>query len=188
MALDVFGAGACHDHSGPGPLLRRDGARQERVEHHDVQFHLGVRGQRGLGVLWGYTIAFGTDVGGIVGSFEFLGSDGVGPEAFPGTAVPHLAFMVFQLMFAGITVALISGAIAERMKFVAFVLFAVLWVTLIYAPLAHWVWGGGWLGELGALDFAGGTVVHISSGVAALAAALILGETARLWGRENGSP
>ena len=127
-------------------------------------------------VLWGYTIAFGTDVGGIVGSFEFLWSNGVGPEAFPGTAVPHLAFMVFQLMFAGITVALISGAIAERMKFSAFVLFAILWVTLIYAPLAHWVWGGGWLGELGALDFAGGTVVHISSGVAALAAALVLGK------------
>ncbi len=127
-------------------------------------------------VLWGYTIAFGTDVGGIVGSFEFLGSAGVGPEAFPGTAVPHLAFMVFQLMFAAITVALISGAIAERMKFMGYVLFAVLWVTLIYAPLAHWVWGGGWLGELGALDFAGGTVVHISSGVAALAAALVLGK------------
>lgn len=127
-------------------------------------------------VLWGYTLAFGTDVGGIVGSFEFLWSAGVGPEAFPGTAVPHLAFMVFQLMFAAITVALISGAIAERMKFMGYVLFAVLWVTLIYAPLAHWVWGGGWLGELGALDFAGGTVVHISSGVAALAAALVLGK------------
>ncbi len=127
-------------------------------------------------VLWGYTIAFGTDVGGIVGNFEFLWSNGVGPEAFPGTAVPHLAFMVFQLMFAGITVALISGAIAERMKFMGYVLFAILWVTLIYAPLAHWVWGGGWLGELGALDFAGGTVVHISSGVAALAAALVLGK------------
>ncbi len=127
-------------------------------------------------VLWGYTIAFGTDVGSLVGNFEFLWSDGVGPEAFPGTAIPHLAFMVFQLMFAAITVALISGAIAERMKFIAYVLFAVLWVTLIYAPLAHWVWGGGWLGELGALDFAGGTVVHISSGVAALAAALVLGK------------
>lgn len=127
-------------------------------------------------VLWGYTIAFGTDVGGIVGNFEFLWSNGVGPEAFSGTAIPHLAFMVFQLMFAAITVALISGGIAERMKFMSYVLFAILWVTLIYAPLAHWVWGGGWLGELGALDFAGGTVVHISSGVAALAAALVLGK------------
>ncbi len=127
-------------------------------------------------VLWGYTIAFGTDVGGLLGNFEFLWLAGVGPEAFPGTAIPHLAFMVFQLMFAGITVALISGAIAERMKFGAYVLFAVLWVTLIYSPLAHWVWGGGWLGGIGALDFAGGTVVHISSGVAALAAALVLGK------------
>ncbi len=127
-------------------------------------------------VLWGYTIAFGSDISGIIGSFEFLGLRGVGAEAFSGTAIPHLAFMVFQLMFAGITVALISGAIAERMKFGAFILFAILWATFIYSPLAHWVWGGGWLMELGALDFAGGTVVHISSGVAALAAALVLGK------------
>ncbi len=138
-------------------------------------------------VLWGYTLAFGTDVGGVIGNFEFLWSNGVGPEAFPGTAVPHLAFMVFQLMFAGITVALISGAIAERMKFRAFVLFAMLWATLIYSPLAHWVWGGGWLGELGALDFAGGTVVHISSGVAALAAALVIGKR-HGYGSDNMAP
>ena len=95
--------------------------------------------------------------------------------------------MVFQLMFAGITVALISGAIAERMKFSAFVLFAALWVTLIYAPLAHWVWGGGWLAGLGDLDFAGGTVVHISSGVAALMCALVIGKR-RGYGTENMSP
>ncbi len=138
-------------------------------------------------VLWGYTIAFGTDIGGMLGSFEFLGLSGVGPEAQPGTAIPQLAFMVFQLMFAIITVALISGAIAERMKFGAFVLFAILWVTLIYSPLAHWVWGGGWLGELGTLDFAGGTVVHISSGVAALAAALVLGKR-HGYGSENMAP
>jgi Amt family ammonium transporter len=138
-------------------------------------------------VLWGYTIAFGSDVSGIFGSFEFFGLSGVGTEAFSGTAIPHLAFMVFQLMFAGITVALISGAIAERMKFSAFALFAVLWATFIYAPLAHWVWGGGWLGELGDLDFAGGTVVHISSGVAALAAALVLGKR-HGYGSENLSP
>ena len=138
-------------------------------------------------VLWGYSLAFGTDVGGIVGGLEFLGLSGVGPEAFPGTGIPHLAFMVFQLMFAGITVALISGAIAERMKFSAFILFAILWATFIYAPLAHWVWGGGWLGELGALDFAGGTVVHISSGVAALAAALVLG-TRHGYGKEKMAP
>jgi len=138
-------------------------------------------------VLWGYTIAFGTDVGGIMGSFEFFGLSGVGTEAFSGTAIPQLAFMVFQLMFAGITVALISGAIAERIKFSAFVLFAVLWATFIYSPLAHWVWGGGWLGELGDLDFAGGTVVHISSGVAALAAALVLGKR-HGYGSENLAP
>jgi len=138
-------------------------------------------------VLWGYTIAFGSDVGGMMGSFEFFGLNGVGPEAFSGTAIPQLAFMVFQLMFAGITVALISGAIAERMKFSAFVLFAILWATFIYSPLAHWVWGGGWLGELGDLDFAGGTVVHISSGVAALAAALVLGKR-HGYGSENMAP
>jgi len=138
-------------------------------------------------VLWGYTIAFGPDVSGIVGSLEFLGLRGVGPEAFSGTAIPHSAFMVFQLMFAGITVALISGAIAERMKFGAFILFAILWATFIYSPLAHWVWGGGWIGEMGALDFAGGTVVHISSGVAALAAALVLG-TRHGYGTEKMAP
>ncbi len=138
-------------------------------------------------VLWGYTIAFGSDVGGIMGGFEFFGLSGVGPEAFSGTAIPHLAFMVFQLMFAGITVALISGAIAERMKFSAFIWFAILWATFIYSPLAHWVWGGGWLGELGDLDFAGGTVVHISSGVAALAAALVLG-TRHGYGTEKMAP
>jgi len=138
-------------------------------------------------VLWGYTLAFGSDISGIIGSFEFLGLRGVGAEAFSGTAIPHSAFMVFQLMFAGITVALISGAIAERMKFGAFILFAVLWATFIYSPLAHWVWGGGWLGELGALDFAGGTVVHISSGVAALAAALVLG-TRHGYGTEKMAP
>ncbi|MDT7041183.1 ammonium transporter [Candidatus Nitronereus thalassa] len=138
-------------------------------------------------VFWGYTIAFGSDVGGVMGSFEFFGLSGVGTEAFSGTAIPELAFMVFQLMFAGITVALISGAIAERMKFSAFALFAVLWATFIYAPLAHWVWGGGWLAGLGELDFAGGTVVHISSGVAALAAALVLGKR-HGYGSENLSP
>ena len=129
-------------------------------------------------VLWGYTLAFGPDVKewGLVGGLEFLWLNGVGPEAYPGTAIPHLAFMVFQLMFAAITVALITGAVAERMKFSAFVAFAILWSTFIYSPLAHWVWGGGWLGELGALDFAGGTVVHISSGVSALVCAIVLGK------------
>lgn len=125
-------------------------------------------------VLWGYTLAFGSDVGGIVGSLEFLGLNGVGMEA-NGT-IPHYVFMLFQGMFAVITVALITGGFAERIKFSAVVLFSVLWVTIVYAPLCHWVWGGGWIGEMGALDFAGGTVVHISSGVAALVAALVIGK------------
>jgi len=138
-------------------------------------------------VFWGYSLAFGPDVGGIVGSLDLAGLAGVGPEPSEGSTIPHVAFMVFQLMFAGITVALISGAIAERMKFSAFVLFAVLWVTCIYAPLAHWVWGGGWLAGLGDLDFAGGTVVHISSGVAALTCALVLGKR-HGYGTDNMSP
>ena len=138
-------------------------------------------------VFWGYSLAFGPDVGGIVGGLDLMGLAGVGPEPSEGSTIPHMAFMVFQLMFAGITVALISGAIAERMKFPAFALFAILWVTCIYAPLAHWVWGGGWLAELGDLDFAGGTVVHISSGVAALACALVLGKR-HGYGTDNMSP
>ncbi len=138
-------------------------------------------------VLWGYSLSFGPDVGGIIGNLDLMGLAGVGPEPTEGSTIPHLAFMVFQLMFAGITVALISGAIAERMKFSAFVLFSILWVTLIYAPLAHWVWGGGWLAGLGDLDFAGGTVVHISSGVAAFTCALVLGKR-HGYGTENMSP
>jgi Amt family ammonium transporter len=138
-------------------------------------------------VFWGYSLAFAPDVGGVIGGFQWLGLIGVGSDPAEGSTIPHAAFMVFQLMFAGITVALISGAIAERMKFSAFFLFAILWVTFIYAPLAHWVWGGGWLAGLGALDFAGGTVVHISSGVAALACALVLGKR-RGYGTDNMSP
>ena len=138
-------------------------------------------------VLWGYSLAFSPDIGGLVGGLGWIGLSGVGTSPNEGSTIPHLAFMVFQLMFAGITVALISGAIAERMKFTAFFLFSGLWVTFIYAPLAHWVWGGGWLASLGALDFAGGTVVHISSGVAALACALILGKR-HGYGTDNLSP
>ena len=138
-------------------------------------------------VLWGYSLAFAPDVGGLIGNLQWVGLDGVGPEPTEGSTIPHLAFMVFQLMFAGITVALISGAVAERMKFSAFILFSVLWVTIIYAPLAHWVWGGGWLAGLGDLDFAGGTVVHISSGVAALVCALVLGKR-HGYGNENMAP
>ncbi len=124
-------------------------------------------------VLWGYTISFGSDIGGLIGNLNFLGLKGVA-GGVSGT-VPHLAFMMFQGMFAIITVALITGAFAERIKFSAFVVFSILWATIVYDPLAHWVWGGGWLMKLGALDFAGGTVVHISSGVSALVAALVIG-------------
>ncbi len=129
-------------------------------------------------VLYGYSIAFGPDVKGLFGSLAWLGLNGVAdkPNALAPT-IPHYAFMVFQLMFAIITPALISGAIAERIKFKAYLLFMLLWSTFIYAPLCHWVWGGGWIGtKWGALDFAGGTVVHISSGVSALVACIMLGK------------
>jgi len=127
-------------------------------------------------VLWGYTLAFGPDKGGIIGGLDWLTLRGVGQEPGPYAAtVPHQAFMVFQMMFAVITPALITGAFAERKRFKAFVVFTLLWATFVYDPVAHWVWGGGWLGQLGALDFAGGTVVHITSGVSALVAALVLG-------------
>ena len=128
-------------------------------------------------VVCGYSLAFGPDVGGVIGSLEWVGLHGVGLAPSPDYAstIPHQLFMVFQLMFAAITVALITGSVAERMKFTALLWFAVLWSLLIYSPLAHWVWGGGWLGQLGALDFAGGAVVHISSGIAALVCAVMLG-------------
>ena len=126
-------------------------------------------------VLWGYSLAFGPDIGGFVGNLELFGLNGVSAEADSG--IPEQGFMIFQAMFAIITPALVTGAFAERMKFSALCLFIVLWVTIVYAPLAHWVWGeGGWLLELGALDFAGGTVVHISAGFGALAAALVIGK------------
>lgn len=127
-------------------------------------------------VLWGYTLAFGPDVGKLIGGLSYIGLNGVTGEPGPYSAtIPHLAFMVFQLVFAAITLALITGAFAERMKFSAYILFGLLWTTLVYDPLAHWVWGGGWIGGLGALDFAGGTVVHISSGVSALVCAVVIG-------------
>jgi ammonium transporter, Amt family len=128
-------------------------------------------------VLWGYSLAFGPDHGGIIGGLDWLGLRGVGSEPGPySDTVPHQAYMLFQLMFAIITPALITGTFAERMKFSTFLVFTLLWATLVYAPLAHWVWAkGGWLGSMGTLDFAGGTVVHISSGLSALAAALVIG-------------
>ncbi len=144
-----------------------------------------------LWVLWGYSLAFSTSVGGLgfVGDLMKFGMIGVGPD--------EQAFMVFQGMFAIITVALIAGGFAERFKFSSYIIFSALWVTIVYAPLCHWVWGGGWLGNLGsvlgmseagfALDFAGGTVVHIASGTAALAAAFIVGRR-RGFGTVNLTP
>lgn len=124
--------------------------------------------------LWGYTLAFGPDIGGIIGSLKYLGLNGVGQE--PNGTIPHQVFMMFQGMFAVITVALITGAMAERVKFSAVVVFSLLWATLIYDPLCHWVWGGGWMQKMGVLDFAGGIVVHISCGVSALVAAIVIGK------------
>lgn len=128
-------------------------------------------------VLVGYTLTFGPDVGGLIGGLDFFGLQGVGQEPGPfSQTIPALAFVAFQCMFAVITPALITGAFAERMKFPAFVVFMLAWATLVYNPFAHWVWGGGWLFELGALDFAGGTVIHILSGVSGLVACIVLGK------------
>ena len=127
-------------------------------------------------VLWGYTIAFGPSIGGIFGDLSLFGLSGVEVEP-SGDGIPEMLFMIFQGMFAIIAPAILTGAFAERMKFSAYVLFMILWVTIVYAPVAHWVWAeGGWILSLGALDFAGGNVVHITSGVGALAAALIVGK------------
>jgi Amt family ammonium transporter len=138
----------------------------------------------------GYSLAFGPDLGHVIGGLNWFGLAGVGlePQADYAATVPHLAFMAFQLMFAVITPALITGAFAERMKFSGFLLFTVLWCLLVYSPIAHWVWGvGGWIRALGALDFAGGTVVHINAAAAALAAVLVIGKR-REFGSESLSP
>jgi len=131
-----------------------------------------------LWIIYGYTMAFGPDFKGLIGNLAWLGLTGVGqdPSTVYATTVPHLAFVAFQATFAIITVALWTGAVVERIKFGALLAFAALWFTLVYCPVAHWVWGsGGWLAQLGALDFAGGTVVHVNAGISALALALVLG-------------
>ncbi|RUM88805.1 MAG: ammonia channel protein [Thermodesulfatator sp.] len=129
-----------------------------------------------LWFLYGYSLAFGPDQASLIGGLRFALFRGVGLEPAPAAEnIPHLLFAAFQLMFAVITPALITGAFAERMRFSAYLLFVALWFTLGYTPLCHWVWGGGWLQKLGALDFAGGTVIHIASGASALAAALVIG-------------
>jgi len=129
-------------------------------------------------VLYGYSLSFGPDIGGLIGGLDFLGFRGVGaePNADYAKTIPHELFAAFQMMFAVITPALITGAFVERVKFKSFLLFSLLWATLVYDPLCHWVWGqGGWLREMGVLDFAGGTVVHIAAGFSALAFALVIG-------------
>ena len=126
-------------------------------------------------VLWGYTLAFGPDKGGIIGGLTHVFMSGIGVNSVSGS-IPTLVFALFQMTFACITVALVLGSIVDRMKFSAWIVFAVLWLTVVYAPIAHWVWGGGWMGSMGALDFAGGTVVHINAGVAGLVLSLMVGK------------
>ncbi|OGP89587.1 MAG: ammonia channel protein [Deltaproteobacteria bacterium RBG_16_48_10] len=141
-------------------------------------------------VLYGYSLSFGPDIGHVIGSLDWVGMKGVGLDPFPdySATVPHQAFMIFQMMFAVITPALITGSFAERFTFKTYLVFLILWATFVYDPLAHWVWGnGGWIRNLGALDFAGGLVVHISSGVAALAATLVVGKR-RGYGEEPMPP
>ncbi len=141
-------------------------------------------------MLVGYSFAFGPDLGGIIGDLSWFGLNGVGALPFKGYAatVPHQAFMIYQMMFAVITPALISGAFAERFKFSAYLVFTLLWALVVYNPVAHWMWGiGGWLRNLGALDFAGGTVVHLTAGVSALAAVFVIGKR-KGYGHDNLAP
>ncbi len=140
-------------------------------------------------IFWGYSLSFGTDMNGLIGGLDFIGMAGVGmePHESIATNLPHMVFMIFQCMFAIITPALITGAFAERMRFSAFLIFIVLWCTFVYAPLCHWVWGGGWMFKMGAMDFAGGAVVHMSSASAALAAALVIGKR-KGWGKRSFLP
>jgi Amt family ammonium transporter len=126
-------------------------------------------------VMWGYSLAFGPDQGGMIGGLDFFFFAGITPASLEGT-IPTNVFALFQMTFACITVALVLGSIVDRMKFSAWVVFTVLWVTFVYCPIAHWVWGKGWMASIGALDFAGGTVVHINAGVAGLVLSLVLGK------------
>lgn len=126
-------------------------------------------------VILGYAMTFGTDIGGFIGSLDKVGLAGVGLNVLENGTIPELAFVAFQCMFAVITPALITGAFAERMRFAAFAVLILLWAIFIYNPMAHWVWGGGFLAELGALDFAGGLVIHILSGVSGLTICILLG-------------
>lgn len=126
-------------------------------------------------VAWGYSIAFGPDIQGLFGGLDHLFLKGIDVKSISGT-IPTYVFVMFQMTFACITLALVLGSVVDRMKFSSWILFGVLWITVVYCPLAHWAWGGGWMGKMGALDFAGGTVVHINAGVAGLVLSLVLGK------------
>jgi Amt family ammonium transporter len=128
-------------------------------------------------IIVGYSLAFGPDVGGVIGNLQYLGLNGVSANA--GTAAyPPLVYMVFQLFFASVTLTIVTSAVAERVRLTSFIVFALIWLTVVYCPLAHWAWGGGWAQQMGMIDFAGGTVVEICSGFAALALALVIGKRA----------
>jgi Amt family ammonium transporter len=127
-------------------------------------------------VLVGYSLSFGPDVVGFIGNLNFLGLQGVGMEPSGSSTIPPLLYMMFQLVFATVTLAILTSVFAERVKLSAFIVFGLLWTTLVYDPIAHWIWGGGWSAMFGALDFAGGSVVHISSGFSALALTLVVGK------------
>lgn len=127
-------------------------------------------------IIIGYTLAFGSDIGGLIGSFEFFGLFSIPLDGVTETGIPTILFVCFQMMFACLALAILTSGVVGRVKMSSYIVFGIAWLTLVYAPLAHWAWGGGWASQLGALDFAGGTVVHISSGFAALALALVIGK------------
>jgi len=160
----------------PGVGLFYGGMVRKKNAISTIIFSFAVMGIISLQwILYGYTLVFGKDIGGLIGGLDFLGLAGVGMGVKEGLTIPSLTFMIFQAMFAIITVSLITGSYVERIKFSSFLVFSLAWATLVYDPVAHWVWGGGWLQQMGALDFAGGIVVHITAGVSAMAVAMVIG-------------
>jgi Amt family ammonium transporter len=133
-------------------------------------------------VLWGYSLSFGSDIGGVIGSLDHVLFAGIGVDSITGS-IPTTVFALFQMTFACITVALVLGSVVDRMKFSSWLVFTIFWVTIVYTPVCHWAWGGGWMSKIGALDFAGGTVVHINAGIAGLVTCLVLGKRVG-WGKE----
>ena len=179
--------GADDDDPRPCTVLCRHGAQEECARHH------GAKSRRHflVSILWaivGYSLAF-TGEGAFIGTLERIFLNGVTLDAISPLAktIPESLFMIYQMTFAIITVALVAGSVADRLRFSAFLLFCVFWLLLVYVPIAHWVWGGGFLGTYGVIDFAGGTVVHLNAGVAGLVAAYVLGAR-RGYGSENLAP